>query len=114
MGRHLRAIFLVVFAVALPVLSAAAPQAKKPSPEDDPALQALIEKVQAVQEKIQTLRVEFTQTNEFEMLSEPQVFEVAPLEDAVARGATCADEFIARYNGRWQNSVEPLFSEFAF
>lgn len=39
---------------------------------------------------------------------------LAPLEDAVARGMTCADELLARYNGRWNGHIEPIFSEFAF
>ncbi|MGD9667676.1 MAG: glutamate--cysteine ligase [Hyphomicrobiaceae bacterium] len=47
-------------------------------------------------------------------LSQDETIYLAPLEDAVARGSTCADELLSRYHGRWQGSVEPLFSEFAF
>ena len=47
-------------------------------------------------------------------LLEDETIYLAPLEDAVARGRTCADELLERYQGRWQGSIEPLFSEFAF
>ena len=47
-------------------------------------------------------------------LLEDETIYLAPLEDAVARGKTCADELLERYQGRWQGSIEPLFSEFAF
>ncbi|HRY05961.1 MAG TPA: glutamate--cysteine ligase [Hyphomicrobiaceae bacterium] len=47
-------------------------------------------------------------------LSQDETIYLAPLDDSVARGATCADELLDRYHGRWQGNVEPLFSEFAF
>jgi len=77
MGRSNRipAALLIAAVSFAASMAVAAPQAQKARAEPDPSLKALIDKVQAVQEKIQTLRVEFTQTNEFEMLSEPQVFE---------------------------------------
>ena len=74
-SMRIRTLFLIAALLLAAFAAAAAPQAQKAPTEVDPSLKALIDKVQAVQEKIQTLRVEFTQTNRFEMLSEPQVFE---------------------------------------
>lgn len=39
---------------------------------------------------------------------------LAPLDDMVASGKTCADDLLARYLGRWGGHIEPLFTEFAF
>ncbi len=39
---------------------------------------------------------------------------LAPLEDMVAIGKTCADDLLERYHGRWGRRIEPLFTEFAF
>ena len=36
-----------------------------------------------------------------------------PLDEIVARGATPAEELIAKYNGEWRGSVEPAFTELA-
>ncbi len=39
---------------------------------------------------------------------------LAPLEESVARGKTGAGELLDLYNGPWQQSVEPVFKEFAY
>ena len=39
---------------------------------------------------------------------------LAPLEEAVARGTTLAEELLSLYRGRWNGSVEPIFSEYAY
>lgn len=39
---------------------------------------------------------------------------LAPLEETVARGTTMAEEMLALYNGRWNQSVEPAFTDYAF
>lgn len=39
---------------------------------------------------------------------------LAPLEETVARGTTLAEEMLAQYRGRWEGSIEPLFSEYAY
>jgi len=36
---------------------------------------------------------------------------LAPLDDFVARGITPAEELLAKYNGPWEHSVEPVFTE---
>jgi glutamate--cysteine ligase len=37
-----------------------------------------------------------------------------PLEDAVARGVTPAEELLEKFHGRWRGSVEPVFTEYAY
>ncbi len=37
-----------------------------------------------------------------------------PLEEVLARKATMAEDLLARYNGRWNGSVEPVFEEFQY
>ncbi len=44
-----------------------------PTPPADPRLEALVTKMDAVQKSLTTLRVNFVQTNQFRMLSKPQV-----------------------------------------
>ena len=39
---------------------------------------------------------------------------LAPLEESVARGKTGADELLDLYNGPWQQSVGPVFKEYAY
>lgn len=39
---------------------------------------------------------------------------LAPLEEVVARGTTLAEELLGLYEGRWNGSIEPAFSEFAY
>lgn len=39
---------------------------------------------------------------------------LGPLEEAIAKGATLADEMLALYNGRWNGSVEPVFDEYQY
>ncbi|MBL8566363.1 MAG: glutamate--cysteine ligase [Hyphomicrobiaceae bacterium] len=39
---------------------------------------------------------------------------LAPLEEMVATGKTCADELLTRYHGPWHGLIEPVFSEIAF
>ncbi len=39
---------------------------------------------------------------------------LAPLEEMVATGMTCADELLTRYHGPWHGRIEPIFSEIAF
>lgn len=69
---------------------------------------------EVAQEVLSLSRFGLRNRHRIDRLSQDETIYLAPLEDAVARGVTCADEFIARYHGRWQSSVEPLFSEFAF
>ncbi len=63
-------LFVVLFLLALPLLST---RAKEPPKPDDPRLVALLQKMDALQKGIQTLRVKFVQTNNFQMLAKPQV-----------------------------------------
>ena len=37
-----------------------------------------------------------------------------PLDDLVARGTTPAEELLAKYNGPWAGSVDPIFTEYAY
>ncbi|HWV52018.1 glutamate--cysteine ligase [Pseudorhodoplanes sp.] len=37
-----------------------------------------------------------------------------PLEDLVSRGSTPAEELLAKFNGPWGGSVEPVFTEYAY
>ncbi len=37
-----------------------------------------------------------------------------PLEDLVARGTTPAEELLEKFNGPWGQSVEPIFTEYAY
>lgn len=39
---------------------------------------------------------------------------LAPLEEMVATGKTCADDLLERFHGPWQGRIEPVFSEIAF
>ncbi|MCC0026479.1 MAG: glutamate--cysteine ligase [Zhengella sp.] len=39
---------------------------------------------------------------------------LAPLEEIVARGTTDAQEMLAAWHTRWDHSVEPLFTEYAY
>lgn len=39
---------------------------------------------------------------------------LSPLEEAVARGETAAEEMLKLYEGRWERSVEPVFDEYAY
>jgi glutamate--cysteine ligase len=39
---------------------------------------------------------------------------LAPLEEVVARGTTLSEELLSYYEGRWNKSVEPAFTEFAY
>ena len=39
---------------------------------------------------------------------------LAPLEEAVARGTTSAEEMLRAYNTRWGGSIEPVFLEYAY
>ena len=39
---------------------------------------------------------------------------LAPLQDFVARGITPAEELLEKYNGPWEKSVEPVFSEYVY
>ena len=37
-----------------------------------------------------------------------------PLQEIVARGATPAEELLAKYHGAWGGSVDPVFTEYAY
>src|SRR5262247_3973005 len=37
-----------------------------------------------------------------------------PLEESIARGMTPAEELLERYHGEWNDSVEPIFDEYAY
>jgi len=39
---------------------------------------------------------------------------LAPLDEVIARKATLAEDLLARYNGRWNGSVEPVFEEYQY
>lgn len=39
---------------------------------------------------------------------------LAPLEESLAHGRTPAEDLLARYEGPWQRSVEPVFDELAY
>ena len=39
---------------------------------------------------------------------------LAPLDEAIAKGATLADEMLALYHGRWNGSVDPVFAEYQY
>lgn len=39
---------------------------------------------------------------------------LAPLDEVVAKKATLADDMLMLYNGRWNNSVEPVFEEYQY
>jgi glutamate--cysteine ligase len=43
-----------------------------------------------------------------------ETFYLEPLDDLVARGTTPAEELLAKYNGPWAGSVEPIFTEYAY
>jgi len=51
---------------------------------------------------------------EINSMSQDETIYLAPVEEIVARGRTCADELLDRYFGRWDGHIEPIFSEFAF
>lgn len=59
-------------------------------------------------------RIGLRNRRRLDRLGQDETIYLAPVEDAVARGKTCADELLERYNGRWGGSVDPMFSEFAF
>ena len=37
-----------------------------------------------------------------------------PLEESIARGITPAEELLEKYFNEWNNSVEPIFDEYAY
>jgi glutamate--cysteine ligase len=37
-----------------------------------------------------------------------------PLEEIVARGVTPAEELLAKYHGPWRDSIDPLYTEYAY
>jgi glutamate--cysteine ligase len=39
---------------------------------------------------------------------------LTPIEEIVQSGRTTADELLARFEGPWGGSVDPVFQEFAF
>ena len=39
---------------------------------------------------------------------------LAPLEEAVARGTTSAQEMVRAFHTRWGGSIEPVFLEYAY
>jgi glutamate--cysteine ligase len=39
---------------------------------------------------------------------------LGPLREFVARGITPAEDLLAKYNGPWEKSVEPVFNEYAY
>jgi glutamate--cysteine ligase len=39
---------------------------------------------------------------------------LAPLDEVLAKKATLAEDLLARYNGRWNGSVEPVFEEYQY
>ncbi len=39
---------------------------------------------------------------------------LAPLDEVLAKKATLAEDLLARYNGRWNGSVEPVFADYQY
>jgi glutamate--cysteine ligase len=39
---------------------------------------------------------------------------LSPLDEVMAKKSTLAEDLLARYNGRWQHSVEPVFEEYQY
>jgi glutamate--cysteine ligase len=37
-----------------------------------------------------------------------------PLQESVTRGITPAEELLAKYNGPWNGSVDPVYDEYAY
>ena len=37
-----------------------------------------------------------------------------PLEESIARGITPAEELLEKFHGQWNDSVEPIFEEYAY
>jgi glutamate--cysteine ligase len=37
-----------------------------------------------------------------------------PLEESIARGITPAEELLEKFHGEWNDSVEPIFNEYAY
>ena len=37
-----------------------------------------------------------------------------PLEEVLAKRSTLAEDMLALYNGRWQQSVEPVFADYQY
>jgi glutamate--cysteine ligase len=37
-----------------------------------------------------------------------------PLEESIARGITPAEELLEKFHGEWNDSVEPIFDEYAY
>jgi outer membrane lipoprotein-sorting protein len=69
-----RRLFRALLAAALlGLLAGGVPRAQKPGPGADGRLAAILAKMVEVQKGVQTLRVNFTQTNQFAMLAKPQV-----------------------------------------
>ena len=59
-------------------------------------------------------RIGLKNRGHLDRLGQDERIYLAPLEEAVARGKTCADQLLDCYNGKWGGSVDPMFSEFAF
>ena len=71
--------------------------------------------VRDVAQEVMTLsRIGLRNRRCFDRLAQDETIYLAPMEHSLARGMTCADEMLSRYHGRWEGSVEPLFTEFAF
>jgi glutamate--cysteine ligase len=39
---------------------------------------------------------------------------LAPLDEVLAKKATLAEDMLALYHGRWNESVEPVFAEYQY
>ncbi|MBN9055735.1 MAG: glutamate--cysteine ligase, partial [Rhizobiales bacterium] len=39
---------------------------------------------------------------------------LAPLDEVLAKKATLAEDMLARYHGRWNGSIEPVFAEYQY
>ncbi|KAA6205107.1 MAG: glutamate--cysteine ligase [Candidatus Tokpelaia sp.] len=71
-------------------------------------LQKLAGKVLKIARKGLKNRAQFNQTG-----ADESCF-LAPLEEIVAGGKTVAEQMLSRYHGSWENSVAPLFHEYAY
>lgn len=71
MARAIRILLLLLLLLGAAAVPASPPPAS--FPPVDPKVSALLDRMNALQKEIQTLRVSFVQTNRFQMLKEPQV-----------------------------------------
>jgi glutamate--cysteine ligase len=65
-------------------------------------------------EVLKLSRAGLTRRARFNPGGEDETKYLEPLEDLVSRGSTPAEELLAKFHGPWANSVEPVFTEYAY